>query len=272
MQSASPNDNQWFIASTYEFHDLSDLVSGSSSIPDQTGRDRTSQALIFEASKGLTEKWSITALLAAIEHRRDIGGEKDKVSGLGDAMLMAKYSPRTISLYSKNAVSFGIGSRIPVGEDKASSQGVTLAEDLQPSTGAYAGIAWIYAAHAFNESTSARLYAMASSTYNGENDRDYQFGHATNISVGTSYQTQTAWGFNIELAFRHSDRDQRASVDIPNTGGQWLDVIPAVQYHINESTALKASAKIPVSRDLNDQLQFTTDYAFRVSLSYVFGN
>ncbi|MDH3614106.1 MAG: hypothetical protein OES10_12565 [Gammaproteobacteria bacterium] len=271
MQSASPNDNQWFLASTYEFHDLSDLVSGSSSVPDQTGRDRTSQALILEASKGLSEHWSFSALLSAVEHERDISGVKDSASGLGDAILMAKYSPKTISLYSKNSLSFGIGSRLPIGEDDASSQGITLAEDLQPSTGAYGGIAWAYAAHAFNDSTSLRLYGMASYTYNDENDRDYQFGHATTVSIGTSYQTQSPWGFNFELAYRHAERDQRNSVDIPNTGGNWLDVIPAVQYHINDTLALKASAKIPVSRDLNDQLQFTTKYAIRISLSYVFG-
>jgi len=272
MQSASPGDNQWFLASTYEFHDLSDLVSGSSSVPDQTGRDRTSQALILEASKGLSEKWSFSALLSAVEHERDIGGVNDSVAGLGDAIVMFKYAPKTISLYSKNTLSFGIGARLPVGEDDAKSLGVTLAEDLQPSTGAYGGIAWAYTARALNESTSARIYGLLTYTYNGDNDRDYQFGHATTVSLGSSYQTSTPWGFNLELLYRHSERDQRASVDIPNTGGQWLDIIPAVQYHINESLALRASAKIPLTRNLNDQLQFTTKYAFRISLSYVFGN
>ena len=272
MQSASPNDGQWFLASTYEFHDLSDLVSGSSSVPDQTGRDRTSQAMILEVSKGLSEKWSFSALLSAVEHERDVGGVKDSATGLGDAIVMFKYSPKTISLYSKNTVSFGIGARLPIGEDDASSQGIILAEDLQPSVGAYGGIAWGYAAHALNESTSARIYGLLTYTYNGDNDRDYQFGHATTASLGGSYQTNTAWGFNLEFLYRHAERDQRAAADIPNTGGQWLDIIPAVQYHINESLALRASAKIPLSRDLNDQLQFTTKYAYRLSLSYVFGN
>ncbi len=119
MQSASPNNKQWFLASTYEFHDLSDLVSGSSPIPDQTGRDRTSQALILEASKGLSEKWSFSALLSAVEHQRDVGGVNDTVSGLGDAIVMLKYSPRKISLYSKNALSFGVGARLPIGERTA---------------------------------------------------------------------------------------------------------------------------------------------------------
>jgi len=272
MQSASPADSQWFLASTYEFHDLSDLVSGSSSIPDQTGRERTSQALIFELSRGLSEKWSFSALLSAVDHERDVGGERDNVSGLGDAIAMFKYSPKTISLYSKNTLSLGIGSRLPIGEDDAAEHGITFAEDLQPSTGAFGGIAWAYAAHAFNESTSARIYGMLSYTYNGENDRDYQFGNATTASIGGSYQTSTPWGFNLEVLYRHSDRDQRASADIPNTGGRWLDIIPAVQYHINESLALRVSGKFPLTRNLNDQLQFTTKYAFRVSLSYVFGD
>jgi len=272
MQSASPTGGQWFLASTYEFHDVSDLVSGSSSIPDETGRDRTSQALILEASKGLSEKWSFSALLSTVEHERDIGGVNDSVAGLGDAIVMFKYSPKTISLYSKNTLSFGIGGRLPVGEDDASKQGVTLAEDLQPSTGAYGGIAWAYAARALNESTGARIYSLLTYTYNGDNDRDYQFGHTATASIGGSYQTNTPWGFNLEVLYRHSDRDQRASADIPNTGGRWLDIIPAVQYHINESLALRVSGKIPLTRNLNDQLQFTTKYAFRISLSYVFGN
>ena len=272
MQSASPTGGQWFLASTYEFHDVSDLVSGSSSIPDETGRDRTSQALILEASKGLSEKWSFSALLSTVEHERDIGGVNDSVAGLGDAIVMFKYSPKTISLYSKNTLSFGIGGRLPVGEDDASKQGVTLAEDLQPSTGAYGGIAWAYAARALNESTGARIYSLLTYTYNGDNDRDYQFGHTATASIGGSYQTNTPWGFNLEFLYRHSDRDQRASADIPNTGGRWLDIIPAVQYHINESLALRVSGKIPLTRNLNDQLQFTTKYAFRISLSYVFGN
>jgi long-subunit fatty acid transport protein len=109
-------------------------------------------------------------------------------------------------------------------------------------------------------------------TENGENDRDYQFGHETTASLGASYQTQSPWGFNAELLYRHTERDERASASIPNTGGKWLDFVPAVQYHINDSLALRAAAKIPLSRDLNDQLQFTTKYAVRLTVSYIFGD
>lgn len=272
MELASPADNQWYLASTYEFHDLSELVQGSSTVPDDTARDRTSHALILEASRGLTEKWAVSALLSAVRHERTVSGPQDEASGLGDAIVMVKYSPTTISLYSRNTLSFGVGARLPVGESDATSAGIVLAEDLQPSTGAYATIVWAYAARALNESRSTRIYASSSYTNNTENDRDYQFGHETTVSLGAAHQTQSRWGYNLELLYRTTARDQRDSVDIPNTGGAWLDLVPAVQYHVTDKMALRLSAKIPLSRDLNDQLQFTTKYAARLTFSYVFGN
>ena len=43
---------------------------------------------------------------------------------------MLKYSPMNISVYSKNALTFGAGARLPVGENDATSNGIVLAEDL----------------------------------------------------------------------------------------------------------------------------------------------
>ncbi len=271
MQLASPNNKQWFLATTYEYHDISELVAGTSTIPDETGRDRTSQSFVFEASRGLTEHWSFSTLFSAVGHRRSVNNFSANASGLGDAIAMIKYSPKNISLYSDTAMYFGLGARLPLGANDVSRQGITLAEDMQPSTGAFAGIIWAYWARALNESKGARIYVSASHMQNGENDRNYQFGHDSTLTFGGSYQTQTPWGFNLELIYRSAERDQRDSVDIPNTGGEWLDIAPAVQYHINESLAVSAAAKIPVARNLNDVLQFTTKYAFRLSLSYVFG-
>lgn len=271
MQLASPKSQQWFLGTTYDFHDVSELVAGSSTVPDRTGRDRTSQALIVELSRGLTEKWSVSAMLSAVDHDREVSGNQASASGLGDAIVMVKYSPKSISLYSDTALSFGLGARFPVGVDDATRLGVDLAEDMQPSTGAYGGMVWAYWAKALNDSKGARIYVGASHAQNGDNDRKYELGQDTTVTLGGNYQTQTPWGFNLELLYRKADRDRRDSVEIPNTGGEWLDIIPAVQYHVTESLALKAAAKIPVSRDLNDELQFTTKYAFRLSLSYVFG-
>ena len=271
MQSASPSDDQWFLAATYEYRDISELVAGSDTVPNQTGRDRESQALVLELSRGFAEKWSVTGLVSLVDHERKISGEKDGASGLGDALVMVKYSPAEISLYSKNAFSIAAGSQVPLGKDNArSDDGLVLAEDLQPSTGAYGGLVWAYYARALDEPRARQIYASASYAIKGENSRDYRFGNTLTAAIGASYQTQSPWGFSLELLYRHAQRDERDSVEIPNTGGTWLDVVPAVQYHLTEALAVKASAKIPVSRDLNDALQFSTKYAASLSFLYLF--
>lgn len=272
MQLASPTDGEWHVATTYEFHDVSDLVAGSSSIPDATGRDRTSQAFIFEASRGLTERWSISALTATVDHDRQVGRTRASASGLSDAIVLAKYSLKSISLYSDTALSFGVGARVPLGEDDALLLDVPLAEDMQPSTGAYGGTGWAYWAKALNDSRRTRIYVSASHTINGDNDRNYRFGDDAVVAFGSSLQTPGRWGFNLELSYRSAKRDERNSVAIPNTGGEWLDFVATAQYRLSESLALGATAKVPVRRNLHDQLQFTSKYAMRLSLSYVFGN
>jgi len=272
METASPSDGSWLLATTYEYHDISDLVSGSSTVPDETGRDRSSQALVIEASRGISERFSVSLVGSFVGHSRRVGDTKDTSSGLGDAIAMIKYSPARIGLYSKNELTLGMGGRLPVGANEETDNGIVLAEDMQPGTGAWGGIVWLYAARALNESTSARLYSSVTYTNNGENDREYRFGHETTASIGASYQTQTPWGFNGELFYRHTKRDERIGVAIPNTGGEWLDFVASAQYHLNEKTALRLTAKLPVSRDLNDALQFTTRFATRLTFTYVFGD
>ena len=272
MQSSPTNEGEWYIGTTYEFHDVSDLVAGSTTIPDATGRERRSTALVVEASRGLTDKWSISMLVSAIEHERAVGGEFVTGSGLGDGMLIAKYAFRNISLYSDSALAVGFGARLAIGADDLTRDGVFLAEDMHPSTGANGGIAWVYWARAMNDSAGTQIYASASYASNGKNFRNYRFGDESIVTFGSTIQTRGRWGFNVELSFRDAERDRRLAGEITNTGGQWLDLNAAVQFRVNEALAVSVGGSVPVARDLHDQLQFTTNYATRASLSYVFGD
>lgn len=270
MEFGTPDNKSWFLSSSYEFHDISDLVSGTDDVSDSTDRKRKSQTLILEASYGINDRFSVSTLFSAVEHERTVGQSGTaRASGLGDGIVMFKYTPGKVGLFKRNGLAFGIGSRIPIGEDNASDI-VTLAEDMQPSTGAWAGIFWVQASRSFSRAAKTQVFSSFSYTENFENDRDYRFGNTWSLSLGGSYQTDTPWNFGVEMRYRNSDRDQRNSVEIPNTGGQWLDLVPAVQYHFNDKLAGKITARIPVWRDLNDVLQFTTSYSVALSISYLF--
>ncbi len=269
MNSGSPDKKSWYLSSTYEYHDISDLVSGDDEVSDETGRDRTSQSMVLEASYGLSERFSISGLFSYVEHERRIGpGTSVKSRGLGDSIVMLKYSPRKVRVYSRTGFSAGLGARLPLGEDDETNRGITLAEDMQPSTGAYGTIIWLHTDRAFSQAANFQLHGTLTYTANEENDRDYQFGDSLTVNAGLSYQLpDSRWGFSGVLMYRDADRDERAGTEIPNTGGKWLDVGISAQYHVSESLALRATAKIPLERDLNDALQFTTSHALSISVA-----
>lgn len=269
MESSAPEAGVWYVGTSYEYHDLNDLVQGSDEISDQTGRERTSQSFIGQASYGITDKWAVSALMSAVEHDRTVGNRSTTGSGLADSIVMLKYSPKSIGLTERTGLSFGLGARIPTGED--SERGITvLAEDLQPSTGAWGTVAWAQVARSFSQSAKTQVFASFSYQANGENDRDYKFGDAWTAGAGSSYQTDGRWGFAGQLLYRQSDRDERAGSEIPNTGGKWLYFEPSVQYNFSPNIAARLGGQIPVWRDLNDALQFTTSYSVSLSLSYTF--
>ena len=270
MDTGAPVGGSWLLTGGYESHEIGDLYSGSDQVSDETGRERSSRALVLQASRGFGGRFAVTALLSAVEHERRVGGQTTMGRGLGDGLLMLKYSPMRITPFRRTGLTLGIGTAIPVGEDDESDF-VTLAEDMQPSTGAWAPVAWLHAERAWSQAANTRSYGSVSYRANGENDRNYRFGDTWTASLGATHRTAGRWGFGIELRYRQADRDERASVRIPNTGGRWLDGVPAVQFQFTERLAGKVSGRFPLWRDVNDALQFTTSYAVSVSLSYVAG-
>jgi hypothetical protein len=270
MEATPPGKGSWYFSTTFETHEIDKLVHGSETVHDQTGRDRSSESLIAEVSYGINAKWSVSALLSRITHERQIGANsRVKASGIGDSILMVKFSPFHAGLFSRYGLSIGVGAKIATGEDNERRNQITLAEDMQPSTGANSAIVWARGNHTFSQSGRTEVYLGTSYSKNSDNDRGYEFGDEFTFTIGASHHLESRWGFNGALKYRKTDRDQRNGVDIPNTGGQWLDFIPAVQYHFTDDLAARLSGRIPVWRDLNDQLQFTTTYAYSLSVSYV---
>lgn len=272
METATPEARSWFIGTSFQYRDLSEAVSGSDEVDDGIDRDRTAQTLIAEVSYGFNDRWSASTLFSYVHHEREVGGgDEQEGKGIGDAIAMAKYAFLRQGIASRHGLTLGLGTRIPLGEeDEKGSLGIRLAQDMQPSTGAWGGIGWFNYSYAFNQAGTIQAYSTGSYTYNDENDRDYRFGHESTVELGGSYNSLGNWAALAGLRYRHTERDERNGVEIPNTGGEWVDFVPAVQFRFSEGFATKLGVTIPVWRDLNDALQFTTKYAAHLSLSYVF--
>jgi hypothetical protein len=272
IETSAIEKGQLFFNYTAEDHEISDLVSGTEDVPDETGRERNSFSHVLSGSYAFTDRWSVSALVSYVEHFRRINISflgATTSSGLGDSVVLTRYTPIANTPFSRHQFSIGAGTRIPTGDNDAGEDFV-LSEDMQPSTGAFGGIVWTSYSYAFNQAATLQFHASANYTYNGENDRKYRFGNDFYLSSSMSQSVNSWFSWSAGLRYRNAKADQRAGFEIPNTGGRWLDFIPALQFGITDNFSLALSGRYPVWRDLNGTLQFTTSYSYAVSLTYGF--
>ena len=272
INTSATEKGQLFISYTADYHQISDLVSGSDDVPDETSRDRNSFSQVLSASYAMTDRWSVSAMISYVEHNRKIGSSflgKTTTSGFGDSVVLVRYTPLFITPFSRHELSLGAGARIPTGEDDYGN-GIRLSEDMQPSVGALGTILWSSYSYAFNQAATVQFGVSANYTFNEENDRKYAFGDEFNFALGISHSIGAKFGYSAALRYRSTLADRRFGFEIPNTGGEWLDFLPAVQYAVTDKFSVALSGRIPVARDLNGVLQFTTSYSYALSLTYGF--
>ena len=259
IDTSATEQGQLFISYANEYHQISDLVSGSDDVRDETDRDRHTFSQVISASYALSDRWAVSALVSYVEHSRTIGSSflgKTTTSGIGDSVVLARYTPLFITPFSRHELSLGLGVRIPTGDDDFGS-GFILSEDKQPSTGAFGEIVWTSYSYAFNQAATLQFNTSANYTVNEENDRKYAFGNEFNFAFGLSHAIGTRFGYSAALRYRTTRADRRFGFEIPNTGGQWLDFIPGIQIAVTDNLNLGV-------------LQFTTSYAYSFSVSYSF--
>lgn len=272
LDTSAIEKGDFFASYTADDHQINDLVSGSDDVPDETGRDRASFSQVLSASYAFTDHWSVSALASYVKHERKIGSSsfgEVSASGIGDSVLLVRYSPFYISPFSRHELSLGLGLRIPTGENDIVDV-FLLSEDMQPGTGAVGKIGWASYSYAFNQAATLQAFTSINYTHNEENDRHYRFGHEFNFSVGLSQSLGSRFGYSAALRYRSTEPDRRSGFELPNSGGKWIDFIPAIRYAVTDRFGIALSGRIPVARDLNGVLQFTTSYSYAVTVSYGF--
>ena len=273
LDASSANEGKWYFGTSVTHHEINDLYAGTNEVKDETDRSRQSDSLLVSVDYGIDERWSVSTLVGFIKQERDVGTSSDSftsTSGLGDGLIIVKYTPKRINLFSKWEYALGLGARIPLGKDDATNNGIILAEDMHPSTGAYGLIGWGYVAKALDQAGQKKIFISSNFSVNGENSRNYSFSDELNISFGGSYFMQENWGFNALLHYRITGEDERNGSSIPNTGGKWLDFEPSVQYRFNDKSAVKLTLTTPLYRDLRGALQFTSSGSASVGYNYAF--
>lgn len=272
-------DRQLEFQLSYDYNTQKALVSGSEKLNDDR-RDRNTHSVLLRGSYAFSPKFSFTGILSYVRQEEvidNVGGGRTLTyaEGIGDAVALLQYN--LVNNRSLNLVLAG-GLTIPVGSTTETdpTTGITeLHPDMQPGQGAWdqllganavfynvfkPGMSW----------TNVFTYRLTSpaNRYNG--GQEYEFGNELQWITGLADSYFIGlWVVDpsLLLRYRRTAVDRVNGVKSANTGGQWLHLMPGIDFHISQNFGLGITGEIPLFRDLKGT-QLTTSGRIRVSLRY----
>ncbi|UCE42607.1 MAG: transporter [Candidatus Aminicenantes bacterium] len=271
IEYSTLKDRKWRFELSFKYHALNDLVEGTEKVVDDTDRTRTSQFLMLDVRYSLSRNVTLRAVFSFARQYRDVGissAAPVSTNGLGDSMLSIQYSPIHYSPKNLTEVALGGGIKFPVGHNDARIIGIA-SEDMQPGSGSWDTLIWGYASHLLLPGNGFEVFGGVSARFNGTNSRDYRFGNEVIASLGSRLLTKNNLGIALYGRYRWADYDKRFNGNVPNTGGQWIYIVPSITINIQRDWGIKAEVELPVYRKLNGFRQFTTTYLASVSVFYL---
>ena len=270
---------QWQFALTYDYNYLDDVVTGTRR-QDDSQRRRLSQSVLLEISYGITNRLSVSTMITGIQQERrvrsivpGVSGDRTRARGIGDGIVLLKYTLHPQTIQDQRELSIGIGPKIPLGESQVTIDNILLPADLQPGTGAWDLVLWAYGFKGFVPRSPISLFASTTYRLTGTNDRygsgngGYSFGDEFQTSIGAGYRTDTPFDATLQVRYRTTGRDSFDGDFVSNTGGHWVYAVPGINVKLFESLQMRINGEIPVYRDLNGS-QLTTTFRSSVSFFY----
>lgn len=266
------------IGVAYDYNNLNTLNNGSKKL-DDNARLRITHSILVNASYAITDKFSVEGLLTWVNQRRKIsqfgGINLDQSSGIGDALLLAKYNFTDV-IGENTDLNFGIGSKIPLGSStEKSDEGITLNADLQPGSNAWDLIYFTSVSKSMNFrpslSISSRFIYRSTGTNNDYfGDSTYKFGNDFQAFVGFSDQFllfNTITSPSISFKYRNAQQDKIGGFNLENTGGNWVSVIPNFSINVNKNLVFSSKAELPIYSNV-DGTQLTPTYRLTTGILY----
>lgn len=266
---------------TYQYNDISNLYAGSAQLENKTVT-RNTQSTLLEVNYGITKRLTFSGTATFVQKFRKSGlqnpGSEETLTtrGIGDGLFMLKYVLHQNTIREQYQLALGGGIKVPFGRSDLTQNSLPLNADMQPGTGAWDGVAWSYLSKTFAPATTVNLFWYNSFRLTGANDRfgvndEYEFGNELVSTVGITNKIIDDLSYILTLRYRSVATDQRNNNPLPNTGGKWIKLKPALGYGLTDKVSLRVSGQIPVYQQLNGT-QPTTAFTLSGSIFYNFGN
>lgn len=248
----------------------------------ETSRKRVTQSILLKSGYSINSWLSVDALFSYVSQEREITILEEtyqvRTSGIGDAVILPKITLARLSQRGYE-LQLGSGLKVPLGRtDHEDERGIVLNADMQPGSGTWDVITWAYYARQFNFRPSLVVSARVLGRFNGKNrkyygSQTYQFGTSSQIflSLGDQFLLgNRVLAPSLSLRYRWAANDRINEQELENTGGQWINVIPALSWHFRQNIILHMVPEIPLFSRVNGT-QLTPTFRMQLGIYYRFG-
>ncbi len=271
----------WQFELGYDLNYLSTLKQ-EREIYEGDSRKRLTHSLLFKTGYSISGRFAVDALFTFVQQDRRVVYEETanlvQTRGIGDAVIIGKM---VLSSFAEKGTEFqlGAGPKIPLGRsDLTDGRGITLNADLQPGSNSWDLITWGLLIRQFKERPTATYSARVVGRFNGTNpdylgSQTYRFGHSFQVYLGAGDQflvRNRVVASSLSFRFRYAMEDRVNGMVLDNTGGEWINLIPAVSWHIRTNTILQLVPEIPLFSRV-EGIQLTPTFRFQVGLYHALG-
>ena len=261
---------------SYDYNLLRTLMIENNELEDDS-RIRTTQSVLLKLGYSFSKNIGVDLLLTYVQQERTINQFSntisDKTNGVGDAVLLARYMFAVDKINGLRG-QIGLGPKIPLARpDKSNSNGILYNADLQPGSGSWDAISWLYLSMPFPSKPGSQLSTSITYRRNGKNPEyfdvsTYQFGNSFQILSGIGSQINyknAILNLSLAVKYRQASKDKIDSNYLDNTGGKWLFVVPSLGLSFSQNSTLNIVPEIPFFSYV-DGTQLTTSFRLRIGL------
>lgn len=265
---------------SYDLNYLATLKNGSDIYTDESRR-RITQSVLLKAGYSLSSWFAFDALFSYVRQGRSVAYQEatnhSNTSGIGDAVFITKF---ILSRYAESGteIQLGAGPKIPFGRsDMADERGILYNADLQPGSGSWDLITWGYFLKQINKRPTTVLSARVIGRINGSNQeylgsQNYHFGNSIQLYLGAGDQFLVGnkiISTSVSVRFRKTLADGINGIELDNTGGQWINIIPSIGWRIGQRSQIQFIPEIPVISKV-EGIQLTPTFRMQVGIYHNF--
>ena len=234
----------------HEYNDLEGAFRGSSKIDDDPlGRTGTLQAYTLRADYGISRRWGVSLSIPYLLREQDFSGlGKFSGDGLGDMSLILKYSLQQLSIASQRELAVGVGIKAPTGATDLSDGEITLSNDLQPGTGTWDALFWVYSYRSFLPSPWSGSFSALGRLSGSDSLGVSRYAFADEIlySLVVNRRITDVTQVSVRLRGRTAGQDRRDGYRAPGTGGTVVFFAPSLVWAPVRLVSIEAGVDLPV--------------------------